>query len=90
MSALATDHLAQHHGQPGGAARLAAVELHGPVGTLLLAQGAHQDLVRLNGGTHPRTLPLVGVERGAGAEEARGACRLGRDGRIGRAHELKG
>ena len=86
MSALAANHLAEHHGQACRAARLAPIELHRPVRTLLLAGGAHEDLVTLDGGAHPRALPLVGVEGGAAAEQAAGA----RCGRLGRAHEPKG
>ena len=90
MTAGAADDLAQGDRQAGSTARLATVKLHRPVGTLLLARGADEDLVSLDRGTHPRALPLVGIERGSAAEEAP-RTRL-RDGewRLGRAHEPTG
>ena len=86
MAARPAYHLAEHHGQARLAARLAPVELHRPVRALLLAGGAHEHLVALDGGAHPRPLPLVGIEGGAAAEQAAGTL----DGRLGRAHEPKG
>ena len=85
MAARPADDLAEHHRQPRRAARLAAVELDGPVGALLLARRAHEHLTAIDGGADPRALPLVGIEGGSAAEQAAGAW----GGRLGRVHDAK-
>jgi len=81
--------LAEHRGQPRGAARLAPVELDRPVRAFLLAAGADQDLAPAGGRSDPRPLALVRVVRATAAQEARRGV-LQDDRLLGRAHEGQG
>jgi hypothetical protein len=70
MPAGSAHHVSQGDGQAGGAASPAPVEALLPIGAIVLAVRADQDLRAPRHRPRPRHLALVGIEGGTVAEEA--------------------
>ena len=70
MPARAAHHISQGDGQAGGAASLAPIQALLPVGAVVLAVRADQDLRAPCYRPRPRHRAFVGVEGGTVAEEA--------------------
>jgi hypothetical protein len=72
MATAAANHVAEHHAEPGFAARWAAVEPLLPSLPLGLANGAHEHLSPVPNGARPWMLSLVGIVRTPVAEQTGG------------------